>query len=105
MCRLYRLRPYRRQVGAQFLTWLGAFDKHTARLSGEPAMPAQFAGPLKQAVGAFDAFQRDNPSSHRNRRLADVERADRLCRHTARLDIVPIRLPWSCGGKCALAGG
>src|SRR5437899_13015448 len=103
MCRLYRLRSDRRQVGAQFLTWLGAFDKHTARLSGEPAMPAQFAGPLKQAVGSFNAFQRDNPSSHCNRRLADVARAERLCRHTARLDIVPIRLTWFCRGKYGLA--
>ena len=35
-------RSDRRQVGAQFLAGLGAFDQHAARLAGKPAVAPQF---------------------------------------------------------------
>ena len=70
-------RPDGRHVGPQFLARLGAFDQDAALLAGEPAMRAQIADPVEQAVGALDAFQRDDAAADRDRRLADIERADR----------------------------
>ena len=53
-------------------------------------MATQLPCPLEQSVGALDAFQRNGPAANRNRRLADVQRADGLCRRMGRLDIAPV---------------
>ena len=85
-----RGRPDGRQVDAQLLARLGAFDQHAALLAGKPAMRAQLLHPFEQAVGAFDAFERDGAAADRDRRLADVERADGAGGGSGRLDVAPV---------------
>ena len=58
-----------------------------------PAMrpcPAQRLHPFEQAVGAFYAFERDGAAADRDRRLADVERADGARGGGGGLDVAPV---------------
>lgn len=75
-----RLWSYGRKISAQFLTWLGAFDQHTARLAGDAAVASQEFCAVEQSGRALDTLERDGPAADRDRRLADIQRADGLCR-------------------------
>ena len=48
--------------------------------------------PRKQAIGAFDALERDDAAADRDSALADIERADRQRRLQAGIEIAPVGL-------------